>query len=68
MLKLNLNRRVFVQYLAGSAATLLFPQFLSAGNPEKTLPVKSSRQHKSENTEFVIVNGWVLLKKDLGKL
>jgi|GEM_PF-6150537 len=66
MLKQKLNRRGFVQYLAGSVAALLFPQFLSAGNPEKPAPVKLSNQHESENTEFVVINGWVLLKKDLG--
>jgi len=63
MLKNTVTRRTFIQYLTGSVTAILLPQSLLAEHPA-TIPVTPPHQHDNQS-EFIIVNGWVLLKKDL---
>lgn len=66
MIKKITSRRVFLQYLASTVSAAFLPYNLMASHPEKTSSIKRSYQH-DDDSEFIIVDGWVLLKKDLEK-
>lgn len=64
MIKNTASRRTFLQYLASIVAAAFVPHKLMANPREKTSSTVRPYQH-GEDSEFVIIDGWVLLKKDL---
>jgi len=57
----KVTRRAFIQCLAGTVTASLLPKALLANPPSEAV----SCNHDAGASDFVIINGWVLLKSDL---
>lgn len=65
ILNQGISRREFIKALIASTTAIFFPLCFARVNSENSYPPKHIIQDETENTEFVIIDGWVLLKKDL---